>query len=146
MPDLSSSLDDYARGAADRLGPDTHCSITMRRHGTLSYVASSNERARRCDEVEVRVGEGPCVQAMEQLSGVLVPDLQPDVRWPAWREAAIAEGFRSSAALPAVVDDSTTVAINLYSDLVDPWAREPLVAMDVYIQEVAEVLRTRLGS
>ncbi|WP_182113788.1 MULTISPECIES: GAF domain-containing protein [unclassified Actinotalea] len=146
MPALSSSLDDYARAAAGRLGDDTHCSITLRSRGTLAYVASSNDRARRCDEVEVHVGEGPCVEAMEQLHGVLVPDLQPEARWPVWRQAALDAGFRSAAALPAVVDDHTTVAINLYSDLTDPWGQEPLLAMDEYIQEIAEVLRTRLGS
>ncbi|MBX9244455.1 GAF domain-containing protein [Actinotalea ferrariae] len=146
MPNLRSTIDEYAQAAAERLGPDTYCSITLKHHGELRYVGSSDERAARCDQVEVAAGEGPCVTAMEVLHGVLVPDIQADERWPAWRDASLDAGFRSSAALPAVVDDVTTVAINLYSDRLDPWDQEPLVAMDAYIQEIAEVVRTRLGS
>ncbi|WP_199421767.1 GAF domain-containing protein [Actinotalea solisilvae] len=143
---MQTDIDEYARGAAARLGPSTFCSITLRYHGELGFVASSDERAKQCDMVEVRAGEGPCVEAMRTLQGVLVPDLHPDPRWPVWRQAALDAGFRSAAALPAVADDVTTVAINLYSDVLDPWAHEPLLAMDAYIQEIAEAIRTRLGS
>ena len=146
MYDLQTDIDTYAHGAAERLGPRTFCSITLRYRGELGFVASSDERAKQCDMVEVRAGEGPCVEAMLTLQGVLVPDLHPDVRWPVWRRAALDAGFRSAAALPAVADDVTTVAINLYSDELDPWGHEPLLTMDEYIQEIAEAIRTRLGS
>jgi GAF domain-containing protein len=141
----TDALAGYARLASDELGPDTHCSITLRSRGRLASVGSSDERAGHCDAVEVRTGEGPCVAAMEQLSGVLVPDLYPETRWPTWRSAALVAGFRSSAALPAFVDDDTTVALNLYSDDLDPWDRERLVGMDVVIGRIAEAVRTRLG-
>ncbi|MCU1431678.1 MAG: hypothetical protein JWP95_783 [Actinotalea sp.] len=136
-------LDDFAKGAADRLGPDTHCSITLMSAQVLTYVGSSDDRAERCDAVEVAAGEGPCVTAMEQLSGVLVPAIRPETRWPAWSAAALDAGFESAAALPAYVDDTTTVALNLYSDVLDPWDRTRLTSMDAYIQEIAEAVRTR---
>jgi GAF domain-containing protein len=145
MPDMTNhALDGYAEVAAERLGPDAHCSITLRHRGHLTYVGSSDERAERCDAVEVRVGDGPCVTAMDVLSSVLIGDLQTDTRWPEWREAALDAGFRSAAALPAFVDDDTTLALNMYSDLVDPWDREKLVGMDLFVQEIAEAVRTRL--
>lgn len=140
----TDALAGHARAAADALGPDTHCSITLRRGGVLASVGSSDERAGHCDGVEVRTGEGPCVTAMEHLSGVLVPDLHPEARWPAWRSAALVAGFRSSAALPAFVDDDTTVALNLYSEDLDPWDRARLVSMDQVIGRIAEAVRTRL--
>lgn len=140
----SHALDDYAKGAAERLTPDTHCSITMEREGRLGYVGSSDERAERCDAVEVRAEEGPCVTSMRQLSGVLIPDLAQETRWPEWRDAALDAGFRSAAALPAYVDESTTVALNLYSEEIDPWDRPTLLGMDAYIQEIAEAVRVRL--
>ena len=138
------ALDSWAKAAADRLGRETHCSITLRRGGLLTYVGSSDERAERCDAVEVRAGAGPCVTAMNQLSGVLVPDLQAETRWPEWREAALAAGFASAAALPAYVDEHTTIALNMYSDLLDPWDRDTLVGMDGYVQQIAEGVRTSL--
>lgn len=146
MPDDHTLLEQYARGAADRLGAEVHCSILLRSHGRLTFVGSSNDRARSCDEVEVRDGEGPCVTALLRMSGVLVPDIRADEQWPAWRQASLAAGFRSAAALPGYVDDETTVALNLYSDVLDPWHRERIVDMDRYVQDVAEAVRTHLGA
>ncbi|NMR20108.1 GAF domain-containing protein [Cellulomonas fimi] len=145
MSDMTHhALDGFAKGAAGRLGPDSHCSIILRHRSHLTYVGSSDERAERCDAVEVRVGAGPCVTAMNQLSSVLVPDVQSEERWPEWRDAALGAGFLSAAALPAYVDEDTTVALNMYSDLLDPWDRDSLIGMDRYVHEIAEAVRTRL--
>ncbi|KGM14508.1 response regulator receiver protein [Cellulomonas bogoriensis 69B4 = DSM 16987] len=138
------ALDGYAKAAARQLGPGTHCSITLRYRDRLTYVGSSDPRAERCDAAEVVAGEGPCITAMDELRGVLVPDMQVETRWPQWREAARSVGFRSAAALPAYVDDDTTLALNMYSDALDPWDRERLIGMDSIIQEIAEAVRTRL--
>ncbi|GIG36973.1 GAF domain-containing protein [Cellulomonas pakistanensis] len=137
-----SSLDAYAREAAARVGVPTECSIIVRRHHLLEQVASSGDRAARCDQVEVTSGEGPCVVAIQQLRGELVLDVLAEERWPRWRTAAAEAGFRSTAALPGQVDADTTVALNLYSEAVDPWDREALVRMDRLVQEIAEALRT----
>lgn len=136
-------LDAYAREAAERVGVPTECSIILRRVHLLQYVASSGPRAAFCDQVEVDAGEGPCVVALQQLRGEIVEDLLADERWPAWRTAAVGQGFRSAAALPGIVDAETTLALNLYSDDLDPWDRDALVGMDRMVQEIAEVVRTR---
>jgi hypothetical protein len=139
----SSYLDAYAAEAAARVGVPTECSIILRSHHLLDQVASSSERAARCDRAEVATADGPCVLAIQQLRGELVPDILAEERWPAWRAAASEVGFRSAAALPGQVDADTTIALNLYSEAVDPWDREVLVRMDRFVQEVAEAIRTR---
>ena len=139
----SSYLDAYAVEATERVGVPTECSIILRNHHLLDQVASSSERAARCDRAEVTSGEGPCVAAIQQLRGELVPDVLAEERWQEWRAAATDAGFRSAAALPGQVDAETTVALNLYSQAVDPWDRETLVRMDQFVQEVAEAIRTR---
>lgn len=136
-------LDAFAEGASARLRVPTECSIIVRQVHLLRYAASSGERAAHCDKVEIAAGEGPCVTAIQQLRGELVLDVAADERWPAWRSAALDRGFRSAAALPAIVDADTTVALNLYSEALDPWERDALVGMDRYVQEIAEAIRTR---
>jgi hypothetical protein len=138
-------LDRYAQGAAERLGPGTFCSITMREGESLLQVGSNDARAAACDRVEVQVGDGPCIVAMEQLFGVVVTDIADDDRWPAWAAAALGNGFRSVVALPAFVDEDTTVALNMYAEQVDAWDVRVLVGMDGYVQEVADAVRHRLG-
>lgn len=68
-------------------------------------------------------------------------DIAADERWPAWRTVALDAGFRSAAALPAVIDNDTTVALNLYAEALDPWDRDALLAVDALAQVVAEKIR-----
>lgn len=144
MGDHRTALQQYAVGAAERLGADTHCSIVIRRGHRVLTAGASDERAGRCDEVEVSEGDGPCVTAIQELRGVLVPEIRTEDRWPAWASASTDAGFRSSAALPGYVDDETTIALNLYSEDVDPWDSDRLVGIDQYVQEIAEAVRQSL--
>jgi hypothetical protein len=138
-------LDRYAQGAVDRLGPGTFCSITIRDGGSLMQVGSNDPRAAACDRLEVQEGDGPCIAAMQELSGVVVADTAEEDRWTSWAAAALANGFRSLVALPGFVDEDTTVALNVYAEEVDAWDVRTLVGMDAYVQEVAEAVRDRLG-
>jgi GAF domain-containing protein len=70
-----------------------------------------------------------------------VLDIDADERWPAWRAVALDSGFRSAAALPGVIDNETTAALNLYTEALDPWDREALLAVDALAQVVAEAIR-----
>ncbi|MBX9243407.1 GAF domain-containing protein [Actinotalea ferrariae] len=134
---MSNTLDDFARTAADHLGPNTFCSITQSDGGRIRQVASNDPRAAACDRVEVDEGHGPCIEAMGKLSSVLVDDIAADDRWPTWRRAALANGFDAVLALPAYVDEGRVVAVNLYSETGADWPVERIVALDVYVQEVA---------
>ena len=134
-------LDRYARGAAERLGPDTFCSITLQDGDSLFQISSNDPRAAACDQLEVDEGTGPCILAMGQLFGVVVGDTRDEARWPSWAAAAMANGFRSAVALPGFVDETTTVGLNIYAEQVDAWDARKLVGMDVYVQEIADVVR-----
>lgn len=138
-------LDRYAEGAAERLGPDTFCSITIKDHGSLMQMGSNDPRAAACDRLETELGDGPCILAMDQLFGVVVADTADEPRWPSWAAAAVANGFRSAVALPGFVDETTTVALNMYSEYVDGWDARKLIGMDVYVQEIADAVREAMG-
>jgi GAF domain-containing protein len=137
MTDLQQILTD----AAARIGAGTSCSVIVRLETGLRRVASSDERSAACDDAEVDERSGPCVLAMDQLSGVIVPDVTLETRWPGWVAAAQAGGFRSGAAMPAFVRDDVVLALNLYSARTDPWDGAALVCADGYAQEVAQAIR-----
>lgn len=145
MTDVREILDRYAQGAADRLGPDTFCSITIKDRESLLQVGSNDPRAAACDRLETEIGDGPCILAMDQLFGVVVTDTTDDARWPSWAAAAVENGFRSAVALPGFVDETTTVALNMYSEYVDSWDARKLIGMDVYVQEIADAVRDERG-
>lgn len=133
-------LDDFALRAGHHLGRGTECSISLRHEGQDRLAASSSRRSTDCDEVEYSAGEGPCVAAMDELQVILVPDLWTDARWPAWNAKAREVGFRSAAAVPAHVTTGVDIALNLYSDQLDPWDRHALLRADGLAQDVARTV------
>jgi uncharacterized protein YgfB (UPF0149 family) len=136
-PTLRDYLDEFAMRAGRHLGIDTELCISLRHAGADRLAASSSDRAARCDVVEYAAGAGPCVTAMDLMRVVLVPDIAADTRWPEWRQAALDEGFRSAAGVPAHVADDVEIVLNLYADHLDAWDASTVVRADTYAQQVA---------
>ena len=134
----------YAVDAASRFTPSTDASILLRHHGANVRAASSSPGAARCDQVEARTDQGPCIEAVEKLGAVLVPEVAAEDRWPDWRVQATREGYASSLAMPAVVTQGVAVSLNLYSPEVDPWDGQALVGADACTQEIARAVGLRL--
>lgn len=142
---MPSHLEPLVHAAAEAIGPGTFCSVLVARDGVLRPGPSSDPRSASCDAVEVEEGGGPCVLAMAQLRGVLVVDVATETRWEPWRQRATEVGFRSAAALPGYVSTGVLVALNLYSDQVDPWDAQRLTLADSYAQQMAEAIARRQG-
>ena len=134
---VQEHLSDIARRAGTRLGDGTHCTVSLRHGGLHRVAASDGSRPAACDEVEFRHGSGPCLTAMDDRSVVLVPDVRDESRWRPWRDMVERVGFRSAAAVPAQVRDGADIALNLYSDAVDPWNGEALARAEAFAREVA---------
>lgn len=141
---MSGDIEAILVEAAARIGQETSCSVIVRIAGGLTRMASSDARSASCDDAEVRDRRGPCVLAMDQLAGVIVPDVSLETRWPAWVDAATKAGFRSGAALPAYVADGMAAALNLYSEAYDPWDADALIRADGYVQAIAQAVRERV--
>ncbi|WP_168217020.1 GAF domain-containing protein [Cellulomonas sp. Y8] len=133
-------LDAFAVAAPSRTGVPA-CSVILRTGDRFDQVASSDPAAAACDQLEVDDGAGPCLEAIRQLSSVVVDDLDVDRRWPRWNRRARVHGYRSFVALPGYVDEVTTVALNAYSRLPAAWTRDEVIRIDLYVQELATTLR-----
>lgn len=94
-----------------------HASLMLRRNGRLVTVAASDEVARRADEIEREVGEGPCVDAIEEEAAQLDGDLSAESAWPVLRDRLLEETpVRGMAGFRLLVDDRKVAALNLFSD------------------------------
>ena len=85
--------------------------------GRHSKVTATDEVSGHIEDLQVLLGQGPCVDAVATGAPVLVPDLDaPGVqaRWPAFLPAASAVGVRASFALPLVVGEVRLGAMDLY--------------------------------
>ena len=94
--------------------------------GTLG---SSGEPARRYDELQFTLGEGPCLESVTQRIPVLVVDLADpgEARWPAYRPALLAHQIRGVSAIPVVVAGEFVGALDLFRAQPGPLPGEDLV-------------------
>jgi GAF domain/ANTAR domain len=89
--------------------------------GHRGVLFATDETSSRIEELQLTLGEGPCMDAISSDAPVLVPDLdQPeniDVRrWPAFAAAAAEAGVRSVFAFPLRIGAIRLGALDLYCD------------------------------
>jgi hypothetical protein len=81
--------------------------------GTLG---ASGEPARRYDELQFLLGEGPCLDSVSGRVPILVVDLADpqETRWPAYGPAMLAYRIRGVCAIPVVVAGEFVGALDLF--------------------------------
>jgi hypothetical protein len=89
--------------------------------GNRGVVCATDDISAKIEELQLTLGEGPCIDAAVAGSPVLIPDLHgaPDLgveRWPAFMQGAAAAGVRAVFALPLRVGAISVGVIDLYRD------------------------------
>lgn len=88
----------------------------IRRGGVLETPAATEAWARRADELQYDLKEGPCLDAVWHEDRVHSSSLANDPRWPAWGPRVAAEtGARSALCLKLFTTEDTLGALNLYA-------------------------------
>jgi hypothetical protein len=100
-PSMAASVAALCRAAQDRVGVGGVSVTAMGGPGVHDPVSASDALAARLEELQLTVGEGPCMEAFAFSSPMLIPDLHTAVgRWPDFAPAAMAAGARAMFALP----------------------------------------------
>lgn len=116
--------------------------------GVRGIVAATDDVAARIEDLQLTLGEGPCVDAVTGGGPVLVPDLDaPDgvtvARWPAFLEAAARAEVRAVFAFPLRIGAIKLGALDLYrlsaGDLTDEQLTGALWAADAAALAVLEI-------
>ncbi|MGY1826237.1 GAF and ANTAR domain-containing protein [Blastococcus sp. SYSU DS0541] len=90
-------------------------SLVQGRRRVIS-AAATGERARRFDDLQREIGQGPCLDAVYQQVTVRVDDLAGDPRWPELARRATAElDVASILCIQLFVHGSDLGALNLMS-------------------------------
>lgn len=94
-----------------------HASILVRRNGHYVTVGASDRMAQRIDDLERAVGDGPCVDAIEEETPQIETDLTTPNLWPKLAARLVAETpVRGTMGFRILVDQHKTGALNLFSD------------------------------
>jgi GAF domain-containing protein len=80
----------------------------------LHVVGSSSEKVRMLELFELQNSAGPCLESYESGELVAEDDLTQASRWPAFRQRALAAGYRSVQAVPLRLRTEVIGALNLF--------------------------------
>ncbi|ABK04551.1 putative GAF sensor protein [Arthrobacter sp. FB24] len=105
--------------AAGALSRDTsakvECGVTLKRRRRTFTVAGSSPKAVLLDEIEQRIGDGPCIEALRVKEPVLLADVDKDPRWPEYRKALADEGCRATLGVPLELGEDAAAALNFFA-------------------------------
>jgi hypothetical protein len=120
MAGAGSPLDaanQLCRACVDLLEVDGASVSLIHQGASRGTFGSSGRMSRRLDELQFTFGEGPCLDAVRGGGPVLVSDLNDvtEVRWPAFRDAALDAGISAVFALPVVIAYAQVGALDLFN-------------------------------
>jgi GAF domain-containing protein len=95
----------------------------------LRNVAASDQRFEHLEELQIRHGEGPCIDAFDDKKLVGVEDLTRDGRWPDFSQAAVARSVRAVLASPLPYNQDAVGVVAVISEQIRPWSPEGELAL-----------------
>ncbi|MGA8210255.1 MAG: GAF and ANTAR domain-containing protein [Nocardioidaceae bacterium] len=116
--DFDTIFDAAVRAAPDVVAGCDHASLMVRQGEQFLSIASSDAVAAAIDTFERELGEGPCVDAIEDDSSFHDSDLTNGSPWPRLAERVLAEtDVRGMAGFRLKASDGVVGALNLFSDV-----------------------------
>jgi GAF domain-containing protein len=98
------------------VGDGLCCGMTLRAHGSQPVTAACTDPlASQADDLQYRMGDGPCLHAMRTGARVRIDDITRNPRWPRFSRQAASLGIRSILSLPLIADGVPVGALNWYA-------------------------------
>ena len=113
--DIDNLLEKIAQLAKRCIPGASEVSVTLL-HGNIPQTAAfTGELALALDEKQYERGYGPCLDAADTTTSLLVPDTGSEERWPGWAAVAARAGVHSSLSVGLPVHEHVTGALNIYA-------------------------------
>ena len=113
--DVAAFLDSLVHWAVKQSPGAEACGLTLEQEGRGFTVTYSGELARRGDERQYELDDGPCLESLRTGRVVSVDDMTHERRWGQYPQRAVDAGVRASLSLPLTVGDRARGALNLYA-------------------------------
>lgn len=94
-----------------------HASLLVKREDRYVTVGASSRLAHRVDDLERRSGDGPCIDAIEEETPQIEPDLTNPTQWPHFAARLVEETpVRGAMGFRLLIDKRKAAALNLFSE------------------------------
>lgn len=92
--------------------------------GTLRFTSSSDDKLERLEDLQIELGEGPCLLAYETGKPVMATDLRGDRDFPRFGPRAVEAGLHAVYSYPLQYEARSFGALNLYRSQPGPLGTE----------------------
>ena len=134
------TINDWARRAVD----STEAGILVMggRRGNGETVVSSAPRVVEAHDLQVRLGEGPCLDVLKsgQPGTFVVGDTKTDRRFLRWGPEAARLNLRSSVSAVLETSERRFGSLNVYSDQPHAFSRDDAEVIGVFSRQAARAL------
>lgn len=108
-----------AAAVSEAAGDEVECAVTVKVKRRPTTAAGSSIRAVELDQLEQAVGNGPCIQALREMSPVVISDVSSDLRWPELNRKFAEMGVYSSLGVPLEISGHASAALNFFASKPD---------------------------
>ncbi|MCA0145176.1 GAF and ANTAR domain-containing protein [Blastococcus sp. LR1] len=132
---LESVLDKVTELATRILPGRPLASVTILAGGRPTTVAASGELANELDQVQYRLGAGPCLEAASTGRHAGIPNTHAERTWPEFAAEAAARGVDSIFSYPLPSQELVQGGLNVYArqaDVDDPRTRDLVSRLAAY--------------
>ena len=112
----------------------------------LRNVADSDQRVDHLEELQIELGEGPCIDAYEEKELIHAADLAAEARWPKFSPAAVDRGLRAVLASPIPYNQTAIGVVVVFSAKVHPWSPEGELALVAFTDLAALTIANTMQS
>jgi GAF domain-containing protein len=101
-------------------------------------AAATDAVTEHADELQYRMGVGPCLTAWDRRVVVRVDDVTRDDRWPEWGAAVSAEdGVRAVLSAPLLAGGEALGALKVYARAVDAYGEREEILLTMFAAQAA---------
>jgi len=112
---LEETLTEVAAFATGAIPGADGAGLTLLENNRADTIVASADFVRAIDEVQYRIGEGPCLLAVATRATQVSGSLGGETRWPRFGPRAGRLGVHSALSLPLIVRQRVVGALNVYS-------------------------------
>ena len=113
---VADVLSDVTAAAKEMIpGVDTAGVLLIGKGGKWDSLGVTSELPHQLDELQMRFGEGPCVEAALDETIVRTDDFRTEQRWPRYSPAVIKLGVLSGLSFKLYTANRTAGALNLFA-------------------------------
>jgi GAF domain-containing protein len=114
--ELEPALQAIVSAAVTTMSPAQHAGLITVSRGTLVPQATTGRPPELLDQLQQKLGGGPCIDAAQQQTPIHIADMHDESRWPDFAAEAESLGVRSMLCVPLRVHEQCLGTLSLYSD------------------------------